>query len=86
MYSSFLSIDMENPYWKRNYLLMLIYEKKKTLNSDGQRLHRYQQIEQLPVILNHWTQNNMLRHDVVNPGHDLEQTPTCGGVKLVNGM
>ena len=30
-------------------------KKKKSLNSDGQQLQQYQQNEQSPLILTHWT-------------------------------
>jgi len=30
--------------------------KKKSLNRDGQQFDQYQQNEQLPLTLNHWTQ------------------------------
>ena len=77
----------EGEYWKKKclYLFLLCsrclrFLSKKSLNSDGQQLHKYQQYEQPTLTSNHWTQND---HDIWNPVPGLGRTQTCGKIKLV---
>jgi hypothetical protein len=36
-------------------MVYVIFYEKKVLNSDGQQFYQYQQNEQSPLTLNHWT-------------------------------
>ena len=44
------------PYILQNIGIQ-VYNRKESLNSDGQQFHQYQQSEQSPLALTRWTQN-----------------------------
>jgi len=59
---------------------------KESLNSDGQQFHQYQQNEQSPLTLTHWTQkreHNIWHWKSMSP---LGTGKKCGKTKPVNGI
>jgi hypothetical protein len=60
---------------------------KESLNSDDHQFHQYQQSEQSPLILTEVAEHKKTTtYDVGNPGPNLEQKQTFGGIKPVNGI
>jgi hypothetical protein len=53
---------------------------KESLNSDGQHFHKYQQNEQSPLLLIHWTHKNTSSYDIGNPDSVVRQAHKCGGI------
>ena len=52
---------------------------EKSLNSDGHQFHQYQQNEQSPLILTHWTQYPTT-YDVGNPGPGSDMHTNVAGL------
>ena len=57
-----------------------------TLDNEYYQCHQYQQNEQSPLILTHWTQNKTTTNDVGNPGPGLGQSQNYGRFKPVNDI
>jgi hypothetical protein len=60
---------------------------KRKFNSDDHQFHQYQQNEQSSLILTEVAEHKKtMTYDVGNPGPNLEQEQTFGGIKPVNGI
>jgi hypothetical protein len=57
---------------------------KESLNSDGQRFNQYQQNEQPPLTVIHWTQRKTKTYAEENAGPGVWQAQICGRVILVD--
>ena len=57
----------------------------ESLNRDGHQFHQYQQNEQSPLILSHWTQETTMIYDFGNPGPGLGQAHECVGLNQLMG-
>jgi len=76
---NYISIHLKTSYKKICLATMNVYCEKKSLNSDSQQFHHYQQNGQPPLTSNHWTQKDTMTFGIWNPGSGFGQAQKCGG-------
>ena len=80
LFFSFIFNDARSKVFSTNCKFILW---KDNLNSNCTQFHRYQQNEQSPLILTHWTQRKTTWYNVGNPCSFFRQAHKCTGVVLI---